>query len=45
MVIPRGVDHLPIAQEEVHVISIEPKTTFNTGDVVSDETVAYLGKI
>ena len=45
VVIPRGVDHLPIAEEEVHVILIEPKTTLNTGDVVSDKTVAHLGKI
>jgi len=45
VVIPRGVDHLPTAEEEVHVILIEPKTTLNTGDVVSDKTVAHLGKI
>jgi mannose-6-phosphate isomerase-like protein (cupin superfamily) len=45
VVIPRGVDHLPIAEEEVHVILIEPKTTLNTGDVVIDRTVAHIGKI
>ena len=45
VVIPRGVDHLPIAEEEVHVILIEPKTTLNTGNVVSNKTVAHLEKI
>jgi len=45
VVIPRGVDHLPVAEDEVHVILIEPKTTLNTGNVVGDKTVAHLGKI
>ena len=31
-VIPKGVEHCPIAQEEVHVLLIEPKTTINTGN-------------
>src|SRR2546423_5317744 len=31
-IIPRGVDHLPIAEEEVHVLLLEPKTTLNTGN-------------
>lgn len=31
-VIPRGVEHCPVADEEVHVLLIEPKTTINTGD-------------
>ena len=33
VVIPRGVEHLPVAEEEVHVLLIEPKTTLNTGGV------------
>jgi homogentisate 1,2-dioxygenase len=45
VVIPRGVDHLPVAEEEVHVILIEPKTTLNTGNVVGHKTVAHLEKI
>ena len=45
VVIPRGVDHLPVAEDEVHVILIEPKTTLNTGNVVGDKTVAHLEKI
>jgi mannose-6-phosphate isomerase-like protein (cupin superfamily) len=45
VVVPRGVDHLPVAEDEVHVILIEPKTTVNTGNVVSDKTVENLQKI
>jgi mannose-6-phosphate isomerase-like protein (cupin superfamily) len=42
VVIPRGVEHLPIADEEVHVVLLEPKTTLNTGNVQSERTVAEL---
>jgi mannose-6-phosphate isomerase-like protein (cupin superfamily) len=38
-VIPKGVEHLPIAEEEVHVLLIEPRTTLNTGDVRNERTV------
>jgi len=44
-VIPHGVDHLPVAEEEVHVLLLEPKTTVNTGDVSSERTVAALERI
>lgn len=45
VVISRGVEHLPIAEDEVHVILIEPKTTLNTGNVVGRRTVEDLEKI
>lgn len=38
-IIPRGVEHKPVAEEEVHVMLLEPKTTVNTGNVQSDMTV------
>jgi mannose-6-phosphate isomerase-like protein (cupin superfamily) len=31
VVIPRGVEHMPVAAEEAHVLLLEPKTTINTG--------------
>ena len=40
VVIPRGVEHLPIAEDEVQVVLIEPKTTLNTGNVQNERTVA-----
>ncbi|HEX8995071.1 MAG TPA: cupin domain-containing protein [Ktedonobacterales bacterium] len=39
VVIPRGVEHCPVAAEEVHVLLLEPKSTLHTGDVVSERTV------
>ena len=44
-IIPKGVEHLPIAAEEAHVLLLEPKSTLNTGDVRSDRTVADLKRI
>ncbi len=44
-VIPRGVEHLPIAEQEVHVMLIEPKGTLNTGNVRNDRTVERLERI
>ena len=45
IVIPRGVDHLPVAEEEVHVMLIEPKGTLNTGNVVTAKTKEVLERI
>ncbi len=39
IIIPKMVEHKPEALEEVHIVLFEPKTTLNTGNVVSDETV------
>ena len=44
-IIPKGVEHLPIAEEEVHVMLIEPKTTVNTGDTKGDLTVENLDRL
>ena len=45
VVIPRGVEHLPVAEAETQVILLEPKTTLNTGNVVGDRTVADLERV
>ena len=37
-VIPRGVEHRPVASEEVHVLLLEPDTTVNTGNVQNERT-------
>jgi mannose-6-phosphate isomerase-like protein (cupin superfamily) len=39
VVVPKGVEHRPVAREEVHLILIEPKATKHTGDVESELTV------
>ena len=45
VIIPRGVEHLPIAKEEVHVLLLEPKSTLNTGNVANQRTVSELDRI
>jgi len=45
IVIPKGVDHLPVAQEEVQVVLIEPKGTLNTGNVITEKTKQTLETI
>lgn len=37
VIIPKKVEHKPVAKEEVHVILIEPNGTLNTGNVESDQ--------
>ena len=39
LVVPKGVEHLPVADQEVWVMLIEPKTTLNTGNVQNERTV------
>jgi len=45
IIVPRGVEHLPIAEEEAHLLVLEPKSTLNTGNVQSERTVADLDRI
>lgn len=42
IVMPRGVEHRPVAEEEVWVVLFEPASTLNTGNVVNERTVAQL---
>jgi len=37
-VVPKGVEHKPVAEKECHILLVEPAGTVNTGDVVSDKT-------
>jgi mannose-6-phosphate isomerase-like protein (cupin superfamily) len=39
IVVPRGVEHRPVAEEEAHVLLFEPRTVVNTGNVVEARTV------
>lgn len=45
VIIPKGVEHLPIADEEAHVLLLEPKSTLNTGNVQSERTVTELKSV
>ena len=45
VIVPHGVEHKPVAEEEVHIILLEPKTTLNTGNIVNERTVNQLERI
>lgn len=45
LVIPRGVAHMPVAEQEVEILLFEPASTRNTGNIVNDRTVSDLKTI
>ena len=45
IIVPRGVEHRPIAEHEVWVMLFEPASTLNTGNVVDEKTKVELEKI
>lgn len=45
IVVPRGVEHRPVAEEEVSVLLFEPASTLNTGNVRDGMTVAELDRV
>jgi mannose-6-phosphate isomerase-like protein (cupin superfamily) len=45
IIIPKGVEHKPRADEETHIVLLEPKTTLNTGNVRGERTVEHLQRI
>jgi len=42
IIIPKGVEHKPVAEEEVQLLLIEPKSTLNTGNVKNEKTITTL---
>lgn len=45
VIVPRGVEHRPVAEEEAHVLLFEPATTLNTGNVENELTVHNLAHL
>jgi mannose-6-phosphate isomerase-like protein (cupin superfamily) len=45
LIVPRGVEHRPVADEEAHVLLFEPASTLNTGNVRNERTLAELERI
>ena len=45
LIVPHGVEHRPVAAEEVHVLLFEPASTLNTGDVRDERTVIEFERI
>lgn len=45
VIVPKGVEHKPVAESEVSVLLFEPATTLNTGNVINELTKKELSKI
>jgi len=45
LIVPRGMEHRPVADEEAHVLLFEPASTLNTGNVRDERTVEQLERI
>jgi mannose-6-phosphate isomerase-like protein (cupin superfamily) len=45
LIVPRGVEHRPVALEEVSVLLFEPVSTINTGDINNERTITKLDEI
>jgi mannose-6-phosphate isomerase-like protein (cupin superfamily) len=45
VIVPRGVEHRPVAHEETQILMFEPASTLNTGNVRNDRTVEALEHI
>jgi mannose-6-phosphate isomerase-like protein (cupin superfamily) len=41
-IVPAGVEHRPVAQEEVHALLLEPISTLNTGNITNERTLENL---
>jgi mannose-6-phosphate isomerase-like protein (cupin superfamily) len=45
LIVPRGVEHRPVAEEEAHVLLFEPASTLNTGNVRNERTLETLERM
>jgi mannose-6-phosphate isomerase-like protein (cupin superfamily) len=45
LIVPRGVEHCPVAEEEAQVLLFEPASTLNTGNVRNERTIADLERV
>jgi len=41
LIVPRGVEHQPVAEEEVHLLLFEPASTLNTGNMRNERTIEH----
>ena len=45
IIVPKGVEHMPVAEDEVHIVLLEPRTTLNTGNVRNERTRETLARL
>ena len=44
-IVPKGTEHFPVAEQEVQIILLEPKTTKHTGEIVTEKTVTEYERV
>jgi mannose-6-phosphate isomerase-like protein (cupin superfamily) len=42
LIVPRGMEHMPVAEQEAHILMFEPKSTLNTGNIQDIRTRTHL---
>ncbi len=45
LIVPRGVEHRPVAEQEVDLVLFEPLATLNTGNLINERTVENLDRL
>ena len=45
LIVPKGIEHCPVAEEEVWVLLFEPASTINTGNKPGERTIQHLDRI
>jgi mannose-6-phosphate isomerase-like protein (cupin superfamily) len=45
LIVPRGTEHMPVADEEAWVMLVEPRSTLNTGNVSNERTIPHLKRV
>jgi mannose-6-phosphate isomerase-like protein (cupin superfamily) len=45
IIVPRGIEHRPVAEEECWIVLFEPASTLNTGNVVNERTQPHLERV
>jgi len=45
LIVSHGTEHQPVADEEVHLLLLEPRSTLNTGNIINERTVRELEHI
>jgi len=45
IIVPRGLEHRPVAEQECWILLFEPASTLNTGNLINERTVAHLERV
>jgi hypothetical protein len=45
VIVPRGIEHRPVAEDDVHILLFEPAITLNTGNLRHERTIEQLERL